>query len=343
MFKLRNIYLLLTTLFFIKSCFSESTGRFGINSASVEWKSTLASSKRWTTRGFYHHHDHHYHRRIPFRHNTDSTKFADLNSDVLFQIFNELTLKDLLNLAKINAKLSFLVYDLFRRKYRNYKIQILRTDLLPEDTVDDANGNQRIEIYDLQTTITILKRFGYAIKKLDIRMQNINETISVAVNHLLNTYCSESLSQLNLNYIKESTFELFTTPFKHMKELSFAIDKRTIHYGLPLNYLFPKLERLKLKLYSDADIRFIDYEFPHLKHLSLIASKHAWHRSDQIERFISKNPQISGVELKFVSSDFIKIVNKLLPHLKIFTSECSIRRSFSLCGGNFSEIDTNLT
>lgn len=54
-------------------------------------------------------------------------KLTDLNEDCLFLIFDQYSVPDLINVAKINSKFAFVAAHIFRRKYSHYKLHIEKT------------------------------------------------------------------------------------------------------------------------------------------------------------------------------------------------------------------------
>lgn len=180
-----------------------------------------------------------------------------------------------------------------------------------------------IETYDLNYTLMILRRFGDVIRDLSIENHRMGGERSDKIISQVNKFCSESLSKLNLGFIKPNTMKLLTQPFKNVVELSFEVSLGKISLKiLPLNKLFPKLKRLLVSLYTNLNYNFIDCHMPNLEHLKAEATYEMGSelRSDLIESVIRKNPQIRSIELSRFRPGFIQTVNRLLPQLENLTT-----------------------
>lgn len=253
----------------------------------------------------------------------NAIKFTDLNFDVLFQIIIDLDVIDLFNLARSSAKLSLPVTELFRRRYKNYRIEISNTCSTcaePFVLTQCANGEDRFYINDFQSAIGILTHFGHLISRLDVQNHKFNRNDSAAIIRCMNKYCVESLTQLNLDFIKCDTIEHLTAPLNNVEELSLIVEARRIKSGvLPLNQLFPTLKKLHLKLYSDLDYAFIYCNFSHLEHLSVAASNNVWDRKDHVEELLRKNPNIRSFNARDFPNDYAKVISKHLHQLENLT------------------------
>lgn len=259
-----------------------------------------------------------------------STKFTDLNIDVLLLIVEFLSLPELLHLAEINDGLNSIASDVFRRKYRNYEIEVLR--LANGDDVEErfhlyAINHKQIEITDYHMALKVFEHFGRAIRKLSISA-NMCKHHSIVIDQMINRYCSESITHLDLGFIEENTLQQFTAPFKAVESFTCYIYKEIQPAKiLPFDKLFPKISHLKLTLSADIEYTFIDCELPHLQHLDVnLDYDRANKRGKQIEGLLRKNKQIKSIEIRDFPTDYIKEIKYYLPNLENLTlNEFDIR------------------
>lgn len=255
----------------------------------------------------------------------DKIKLMNLNHDVLFIIFEQLDFMDLLSLTEASPDFFPLVTEILRRK--NYEVTIRNAH-----SVDKLNGRsfnefvveKRIEITYFDLILTVLKQLGHAIRHLNVEFSYIRNNEAAIISQFINEYASVSLKTLRLSYVKNDTFEHFIIPFEGVEELHFGIDINEFKSDISsLNYLFPRLQRLGLSLFSNVNYDFMDCELPHLKHLNLFIASEAWECKEQIEAFLRKNTQIQSLGIDFLPIDHVKIslkdINRLLPNIENLT------------------------
>lgn len=120
--------------------------------------------------------------------------------------------------------------------------------------------------------------------------------------------------------INEDTLQQFTVPFNELEHLVLVIKSKTIAHGfMSFDKLLPKLSQMHLFLYSDVDYSFIDCELQYLEHLVLGVSSDAQNRTYQIDALLRKNTQIRYIEIAFFPTDYLKVINVLLPKLENLT------------------------
>lgn len=246
------------------------------------------------------------------------TKFTDLVYDVEYLILDHLNLKDLINLAKAIPRSALVANDIFRKNYKDYNVDIHCANPAGSP-IKEISSSKRIQLFNFGQVVDILKMFGLHIQRLEIKTSKIISENSAIINEYVNEYAS-SLTHLDLETIKEDTFEQFTSPFNEVKELAFTTFTKRLRTGpFTLSQLFPKLRRLALLLYMGTNYTFINTEIPHLEHLRILATGEAWNQRDQIEGLIRKNPQIRSIEIQSLPVDYTKQINAYLPYLESLT------------------------
>lgn len=256
------------------------------------------------------------------------TKFVDMNFDVLYIILSRLELVDLLNSVEAFPGFSEPVGEVFLRKYPQLEIRLL------SPVWDHPNQNQfytdenRIEIYNFQMVLIVLKHFGNLFQTVKINAEYMEATQLQLIKQFLNKYCSETLKQLELKYIMNDAMDEFTVPFKAVEELRCDFNNKkhnNLNETQPWNQLFPQLRRLTLNMRyirKVIDGNFIDCIFPRLEHfhLSLHPLTDAWvQRTEQIRSFIKKNPTIRHFELYFHHLGLIEFISQHLSQLENLT------------------------
>lgn len=244
------------------------------------------------------------------------TTFLELNEDVLNVICDSLGFEELVYLAQVNTALNFIANGVFRRKYRNFEIEISH---ITAESHEQANFSiietqqKLIQISEFQLALNVLTYFGNMIQKLAIVNTNIDQNRSIVINKIANNYVSHSLTDLYLGCINEDTLQQFTVPFENVEILTCLIYRKPIEDNImPFNQLFPSLRRLTLTLASDSPYEFINCEITQLKHLEINVSPRG---ERQIEQMLKKNPQIQSIGSNILSAQIAKCINKNLPNL----------------------------
>lgn len=258
-----------------------------------------------------------FHRETTNENRKKKINFIDLFADVHFLIFETMGLVDLANLIETYPQLSPLAIDIFRRKYKNNDLFLQRIYSEAEIQAQFLDSTALFETYNFEQILNILKHFGSEIHRIEISSYNIHNNESALMAQFINKYCGDSLTHLVVFPIKENTFSEFTVPFVKLQELYFQADIYLTKIKVPLlpfNQFYPNLRRLALILRPNIDYSFIDCEFPQLDHLYLSIADEAW-QTGHIEELIKKNSHIRSVDLQEIPEDYIKTINKLLPHL----------------------------
>lgn len=248
------------------------------------------------------------------------TKFVDLNFDVLYLIIDQFELAELTIIAQSNAYHS-MASDIFRLKYHDYNIQF--SDIGYRDpgnyhihVNDDGNG-KCIAIVDHDFGVEILKLFGNVIKRVYIQNHSNNPLHSTNINRMVNQVGSESITHLDLSYIKRDTLQQFAKPFNDVEELHLTNSQLELTYPIiPFNRLFPNLKRAEFRLNTNLEYKFIDCNLPNLVELEMYSG----HQTEfQCERLIRKNPQIRKLKVWSFANDYARTINELLPELESLT------------------------
>lgn len=245
------------------------------------------------------------------------TKLADLNADVLRQIFDEIHILDILNLIKAYPDDVFfaIANDVFSRRYKEYEVSIDVGKVLNGIDIDDNAKQIKIS---RKEGAKMLQYFGSAIQNLDI------QSISVEMRQCIDKYASESLRKLKLSNCKEDTFIQFTKPFKELKDLILYGHDRIKSGHLQFNQLFPKLQNLTLNFEQTVNLSCIAQAFPSLEKFQFNRMKAHYERIEYqgeefLEKFFTKNPQIKSIVLDRLAQRTCDAINQYLDNLENLT------------------------
>lgn len=240
---------------------------------------------------------------------------SHVNMNILHLIADQLEINDMLSLfeALPSKRFSAVINDIFRNKYRNHIVYIDgRFDL---DDVKFEENSKRI-VVDRKAAI-FLKAFGSSIQQLEI------EHPSTITLQCIDKYVSDSLTKLELVGINENPFKYFKKPFNVLEELSLHSSVTIGNGHLPLNQLFPKIQRLELWPNSAMNKSVVACAFPHLRYLQLNV-KHA-QNDEMFLGVIIENPHIQSIQIDHLSQVYCKIIIEHVVCLENLTiSYCDI-------------------
>lgn len=247
----------------------------------------------------------------------NKTKFTDLNFDVLYLIFEQMDFNDIRNLGRVDAVLAPLANAVIRRKCRSFDMKVIIKE--PTDIVIENIDRACVNI----TKMTIEEKFqlyGSLMKSISVRSVGIPASNLAVILGLIQKYCSEALTHLDLDVLRHDTFTQFTKPLEAVRSLSFEIHTWKLNTGnLSLAQLFPRLERLDVMIRCIMDdYQWLDHDFPHLQHLRIYATapRHARVWDTRIESVIQRNQQLRSISLRGFPPGQVQMINQRLPELE---------------------------
>lgn len=261
-------------------------------------------------------------------------RFDDLNDDVLYLIVIELSLPDLLSVFQIKTRLAYYASKAFAHKYRNYDLIIFQlpdNEAHKRETCIDHVYHKRLVITAHTLALDMLKHFGDVIQHLEIHDQTLAGNNSIAINRMANEYTFASLTRLHLNGANAETFAQFTKSFEQVNELSCSIHQTQTGNILPLNEIFPNLQKFTLSINPDIDYRFFDCHMPCLERLDISVTELQFtsNHSQLIANVLRKNAHVQAIKLRLFPSDYIVTVNQFVPNLvSLTTDQFNIHNNF---------------
>lgn len=247
------------------------------------------------------------------------TNFMDLHADCLLIIFEDLHLYDLINLSEINTKLWIIVEDILRRRLAKKRVVLDWRYYSSEPKYlaqykDEEETN--IEIAHLPMISRFFPNFGHLVRKLAIyHYFEINETHAQIMYQLINSHCTESLTELLIYDNRNNIFAEFTKPFKNVE--SIYLDGNFIsldNSNRNFSELFPSLRKLRLEKGNLFDLNVSDHKFPHLEFLDV--DSWAASRAPSIKKLIKNHPKIQTLILTSVEGDLFQFIADELPNIE---------------------------
>lgn len=255
-------------------------------------------------------------------------KFVNLISDVQYVILELLDTENIMNVMEAVPDFSPVGISIYKKRYKNLEIHIKRADSTKSDGLDfifdDEENPTSVIFHTFDIVLNLFKHFGCVIEKVHIDNHLIESTDKVVViARNINEYASKSLIQINLSEIEYCVLNQFTLPFECVESVAFVMveypSTSCTNGSLPLNQIFPKLNKLKMQLWADVDYNFISLEFPHLDDLDLRIGKPVWSQMHTIVELFRKNPQIRIIALHNFLLKIEKIIEKHLPNIESLT------------------------
>lgn len=255
-------------------------------------------------------------------------KLTDLNEDVQLLILDELDFSSLISLAETSKAYSFLVADMFKRKYLKSKALVIFNPFYPDGgTVDtpfnDTNvqiTTEKIIVDHFGAVLKILQLLGHLITKLSFHCHFVWNDLSLVVSEIgryINKYCANSLIEFDIVNYGGTFLQKMSTPFKQVESVSIAGKFNTFDSEtLAFEKLFPSMRKLSLKSLDIRDGTIIDREFPNLDSLFVCMSYLGNDfRQDHIESLLIKNQQIRILSIDSGSRSILKFVGNHLPNI----------------------------
>lgn len=180
-----------------------------------------------------------------------------------------------------------------------------------------------VHIYDIQSTLNLLKLFGHLIKKLYVSYVDAREYKEI--NDLIRKKAVKSLTQIHFASFEGNMWIDQKEPFNNVRNLSIGrtIEKRG-NETMSLEKLFPYTVQLNLNSIESLDPTFVEHEFPFLVELYIKVAPYKgpyYLRASDFGRFLNENRQIRALDI-----DDAKIVDYL--NGMIYLENIAIKRSF---------------
>lgn len=238
-------------------------------------------------------------------------------SDIEKVKVNEMDILNLLNASFSNTSDRRSIADVFKKHYGQHQIEI--THFWDENHQYVING--RVLSIDHELAEPFFEAFGSFVERVRISYTAIPIRYHKIIGKIVNTHCADTLFEFHAYICPDGALSEMRRPFKSVESVIYHGEWWNLG-GLSLNFneLFPKMRRLNLT-YTGQHL--FDYRYPNL--VELIANKPT---SDDFVKIMDKNPQIFTLKINETSMEFLRILNKKLPELKVLAFTIPMRIKF---------------
>lgn len=176
------------------------------------------------------------------------------------------------------------------------------------DATIEPNG---YEIY-----LNLFKHFGHFIEK--VKMQNSKQyenSKGEFLSELISKYTSDALVELEFETSNKDLLTHITRPLVNVKTVRFnRVQIVGLPQALPLNELFPSMERLELVSLKGDILKYISSPMPQLEHVSIKGVK--TDIDSLYTNFFTNNLHIRSIDLNDNHPEFVQTVNSVWPQLE---------------------------
>lgn len=213
---------------------------------------------------------------------------------------------------KLPELLPTIAYEFMLDKYRLQTKLIQLETGSPAISASDANS---ITVTGSELIEKLLKHFGWRINRLRIHIARFDELRAREIYRAVNAHCWQLLKHIEFSGMFVNPFAGWHGEFPAVNSL--AIDNV---YGniddMQIPTIFPNLKTLRLHIFSTASLPFIAHKFPHLEYFKLRAHP-SIETHPHLRQFFVENSHLHSIDLdSFAKFEFLRVINKHLPHLK---------------------------
>lgn len=197
-----------------------------------------------------------------------TTKITDFPNECLFEIFGHLDIQDLFNVAVANERLRPAAAEVYKSKARGKRISLADIEYAHFDNTCIQAATEFFKVRGFRTWLLYLRYFGSSINKLNIIYghHKSNRKWHKYVNQYVNTYCVESLNEIEFLYMSKVTIDQFVKPFTNVHIMCLAHCNFGKHLPRFAKW-FPNVRRLTflyVRIAGGYDWAYLKREFPQL-------------------------------------------------------------------------------
>lgn len=266
-------------------------------------------------------------------------------------MLEKMELYDFIEVARLNKYPSYLVTDVFKRRFSSKTFDISGTigrHMAQRDSISATYTHVFIE--NAMAAAYILRAFGHLIQHLSIHFNFLTAQERNEIEQAIENFSSESLNRMDFYGFDKDILCAITKPLKNVEIVTIQGKFRSSEIkGLKLNEIFPNLRHLGLSSIDVFHPVVFDLEFPKLEHfhINLLSSSVEQSPYDAIrnmqstvEYLLKKNPTIKSLIFNSCHSlKFIKMANDYLPNLKEITANFVALDQYNDEGIHFSNVN----
>lgn len=236
-------------------------------------------------------------------------QLTDVNDKCLLDIFDKLSVFDLLNVSDTNQRFKQLAETVWKRRPNARSVQLESIQPRSGSSRSGEENSCEIRVTDLKSCLQLLRSFGHHIYSLDLNCSDTAVEHRMKIEQYLSKYCSETLSILNIRHATSpQLFDGINKPFATR-----FVNFHHCHLTSTFAKLFPKMFNLQLESVKCPE--FVAANLPDLKYLTI-------NKVDKslAQDLIRLNPQVTWLWL-YLSYEvaFIEFINNHLPNLENLT------------------------
>lgn len=244
---------------------------------------------------------------------TDITTLESLDDYSLLSILDWVSLRDLLNIASLNARFQ----QLGSHHYLIGKYRLHESELSLSADDDDVSicfncietGEVLTLARDYSETMVALRDFGKMFTHLKINIQDDGFDYAEAILHSVNKYCAEAYQEIELDRGAGSkTVNIPSINATSVKIIRISDTNDVEQFRSDL--AFPRMKKMDIS--SNIDI---NHYYPHL--IEFAYQPIAYESFDYLSDFMRLNPQLHRIYLPFLRyGSHLTTMNELLPSLE---------------------------
>lgn len=233
-----------------------------------------------------------------------------------------ITLRELLKLVdskkiSIEAANEFFVKHLFGvtvvlREVRPHRSRTVREDEEDCGEFFEVKKRRVIVIFDMGTCSTFLRHFGRSVTKMCIEysMDRSNVKHSAQLDHILNDYCTDYLTEIELKFAPSEAMKYLKKPFQAAEHVRFVKCDLTGKLR-NLNDFFPNMRSLQFEDdKKQINSKIFQTRYPHLENLNFY---YAGSRKDEhVGDLFHMNSKLKSLSIGGCSAKLLQRVSKHL-------------------------------
>lgn len=244
-----------------------------------------------------------------FRTQADTIQFEQLDNATLLAKFNDLSIENLCDVARLNPNFHDIILNRFLiERYQLHK-SIVRIGLANEAGISMYPNSMTTITFGYDKTLWAIRSFGHLFREIRMTIDTTNmEKLTQLISHI-HKFCAQAIQDVELKnqfYAESISFPNAT--------------KAQIYYvkladGIGLNSYFPRME--SLTVYSQSNFQYLAQHFPYLKSVEIKLLSPIIDTDLNIREFIRLNPQIRNFKAPFGKSlELMRYLNENLPELE---------------------------
>lgn len=240
----------------------------------------------------------------------NTTKITDMPLELLLDIYEDLDVNSLTNVAKTHPYNWNAAAIIYRSTFAIEAFDI-HGEYVFQDTfswiLDRENKSKEFE-----SMLSSLQMFGHLITKLKLNYRHFTDEQQDRVNQYLNDYITDSLVEIELSHFTASDLSHIAAKLKSVKTAKLSNGNVTSHVNL--SEIFAAVRTLDITFMHQVPESCFEYNFPNLEEIMMELSVET--ASQAFERRVRLNPQLRVIELWNCEWQGLRVMSELLPNLE---------------------------